>query len=122
REGRFTYANDRAVALCGHSRDQMIGRVAWDVNPQLGEGPLRRAFEQAVAEQCAIPVEMQCCGRLFEVRLYPSPSGVSFFFEDIADRRRHEEQLTSDREYLRNELVGNAATEIVGSSPGLRHT
>ena len=55
------------------------------------------------------------------MRLYPSPTGVSFFFEDIADRKRHEEQLTSDRDYLRRELVGDAASEIVGSSPGLRH-
>jgi formate hydrogenlyase transcriptional activator len=122
REGRFTYANERATALCGHTRDEMIGQLAWTTNPQLAEGPLRPAFERAVAEQRPITVETQCCGRLFEVRLYPSPTGVSFFFEDISDRKRHEEQLTSDRDYLRRELVGNAASEIVGSSPGLRHT
>ena len=121
-EGRFTYANDRALALCGHKRDEMIGQLAWEANPQLGEGPLRPAFERAVAEQRAITVETQCCGRLYEVRLYPSPTGVSFFFEDISDRRRQEEQLTSDRDYLRRELGGlDAGSEIVGSSPGLRH-
>ena len=54
-------------------------------------------------------------------RLYPSPTGVSFFLEDISDRRRREEQLASDRDYLRRELVGDAASEIVGSSTGLRH-
>ena len=121
RDGRFTYANERAMALCGHSRDQMIGQVAWTTNPQLAEGPLRPAFERAVAEQRAITVETQCCGRPFEVRLYPSPTGVSFFFEDISDRRRHEEQLTSDRDYLRRELEGGVASEIVGSSSGIRH-
>ena len=121
RDGRFTYANERAMALCGHSRDQMIGQVAWTTNPQLAEGPLRPAFERAVAEQRAITVETQCCGRPFEVRLYPSPTGVSFFFEDISDRRRHEEQLTSDRDYLRRELDGGVASEIVGSSSGIRH-
>ena len=42
---------------------------------------------------------------------------MSFFFEDISDRKRHEEQLTSDRDYLRRELDGaDAASEIVGSS------
>ncbi len=121
RDGRFTYANERAMALCGHSRDQMIGQVAWTTNPQLAEGPLRPAFERAVAEQRAITVETQCCGRPFEVRLYPSPTGVSFFFEDISDRLRHEEQLTSDRDYLRRELDGGVASEIVGSSSGIRH-
>jgi PAS domain S-box-containing protein len=122
-EGRFTYANERALALCGHTRADIIGHVAWTVNPQLGEGPLRPAFEQAVAQQRPITVEALCCGRLHEVRLYPSPTGVSFFFEDISDRKRHEEQLTSDRDYLHRELLGGqgAASEIVGISPGLRH-
>ncbi len=47
---------------------------------------------------------------------------MSFFFEDISDRRRQEEQLTSDRDYLRRELGGlDAGSEIVGSSSGLRH-
>ena len=63
REGRFTYANDRALALCGHARADISGEVAWVVNPQF-EGTLKRAFEQAVAEQRAITVETQCCGRL----------------------------------------------------------
>jgi formate hydrogenlyase transcriptional activator len=120
-EGRFTYANERALALCGHSRDAIIGQVAWTATPQLGEGPLRPAFDRAISEQSAVTVETQCCGRLFEVRLYPSPTGVSFFFEDIHDRKRHEEQLTSDRDYLRRELDGAAASEIVGSSSGIRH-
>jgi PAS domain S-box-containing protein len=122
REGRFTYANERALALCGHTRADIIGHVAWTVNPHLGEGPLRPAFEQAVAQQRPITVETLCCGRLHEVRLYPSPTGVSFFFEDVSDRKRHEEQLASDRDYLRRELGGQgAASEIVGTSPGLRH-
>ena len=120
--GRFTYANERALALCGHGRGEMIGKVAWEVTPQLAEGPLRAAFERAVAEQKAITVEAQCCGRLYEVRLYPSQTGVSFFFEDIADRRRQEEQLASDRDYLRRELDGlDTGSEIVGSSAALRH-
>ena len=82
-----------------------------------------RAFERAVAEQRAITVETQCCGRLYEVRLYPSPTGVSFFFEDISDRRRHEEQLTSDRDYLRRELGGLDAgsRDRRHRPPGLRH-
>jgi PAS domain S-box-containing protein len=122
REGRFTYANERALALCGHTRESLIGQFAWTANPQFAEGPLRPAFERALADQRGVTVEAPCCGRLHEVRLYPSPTGVSFFFEDISDRKQHEEQLTSDREYLRRELGGQgAASEIIGSSPGLRH-
>ena len=121
-EGRYTYANDRALAMFStHARPRSSGRTPWEVNPQLADGTLHRAFMQAVAEQRAATVETPYGGRHYEVRLYPSPTGVSFFLEDISDRKRHEEQLTSDRDYLRRELVGDAASEIVGSSPGLRH-
>ena len=35
-EGRYTYANDRALAMCGRTRDEIIGQIAWALNPQLG--------------------------------------------------------------------------------------
>ena len=111
-----------ARSRCSAARaSEIIGRTPWEVNPQVADGTLHRAFMQAVADQRAATVEASYGGRHYEVRLYPSPTGVSFFFEDISDRKRHEEQLTSDRDYLRRELVGDAASEIVGSSPGLRH-
>jgi PAS domain S-box-containing protein len=119
-DGRYTYVNDRAVAICGMTRDELIGRVAWSVHPQLVGGPTHRAFLEAVSEQRCVTVEAPFGNRLYEARLYPSPTGVSFFFEDISDRKRTEEQLKSDREYLRQELVAMDASEIVGTSPGLR--
>jgi PAS domain S-box-containing protein len=122
REGRYTYVNDRALAMCGRTREQIMGRSAWEMNPALVDGPVHRAFQQAVADQRAVMVESLYCGRLYEVRLYPSQTGVSFVLEDISDRKRREEQLTSDREYLREELGGLAtASEIVGTSAGIRH-
>ena len=32
-EGRYTYANDRALAMCGRTRDEIIGQNAWDAEP-----------------------------------------------------------------------------------------
>ena len=55
------------------------------------------------------------------MRVYPSATGVSVFFEDVSDRKRHEEELTADRDYLRQELGGrDAESEVVGLDPGLR--
>jgi formate hydrogenlyase transcriptional activator len=120
-DGRYTYANDRALTICGLPREQLIGQSAWVIHPQLVGGPTHRAFLQAVAEQRSVTVEAPFGARLYEARLYPSPTGVSFFFEDISDRKRTEEQLKNDREYLRQELdAKDVASEIVGSSPGLR--
>jgi PAS domain S-box-containing protein len=120
-DGRYTYVNDRALGVCGMTRDQLIGRSVWEVHPQLVGTAIHRAYLQALGDQRCVTVESHFGPRLYEARLYPSPTGVSFFFEDISDRKRHEEQLTSDREYLRQELGAmDVASEIVGSSPGLR--
>ena len=123
-EGRYTYANDRALAMCGRTRERAHrAERRGSVNP----AARRRAAAPRVPAGGGRAARRsrsrrQYGGALYEVRLYPSPTGVSFFFEDISDRKRHEEQLTSDREYLRRELGGlDAASEIVGSSPGLRH-
>jgi transcriptional regulator with GAF, ATPase, and Fis domain len=53
-------------------------------------------------------------------RLYPSPTGVSVFAEDISDRKRREEELIDAREYLREEVGGlDAGPTIVGFDEGL---
>ena len=56
-DGRYTYANDRALTICGLPRDQLIGKSAWEIHPQLVGGPIHRAFLQAIAEQRSVTVE-----------------------------------------------------------------
>ena len=87
--GRYTYANDRALAMCGHGRaSEMIGKVAWEVYPAARRGAdaprVRARGRRAEGDHRRGAVVAGGCTRS---RLYPSPTGVSFFFEDIADRR-----------------------------------
>jgi formate hydrogenlyase transcriptional activator len=123
REGRFTYANDRALALLGRSRAALIGLDIRALEPQpLGEA-FAAAYRDAVDGQHTATATIRPPGqpRWHEVHIYPSPTGVSIFFEDVSDRRLREEQLATDRDYLRQELGAvDAFTEIVGLSPGLR--
>jgi PAS domain S-box-containing protein len=121
-EGRYTYANDRAVVMTGCSRDELLGRDAWSLFPHIQGTGFQQAFELAVREQRPVAVEGRTPdARWFDVRLYPSATGVSVFFEDVSDRKRHEEELTADRDYLRQELGGrDFEAEVVGLDPGLR--
>jgi PAS domain S-box-containing protein len=122
-EGRYTYANDLAVSLTGKTREELIGQQYWALFPELRGGSFEKAFRQALETQRAVTMETQSnlgSGRWYEARIYPSPSGVSLFFEDISDRKRHEEELASDRDYLRREAGGlDLFPEIVGNDPGL---
>ena len=38
-DGRYTYANDRALTICGLPRDQLIGKSAWEHTPAAGRRP-----------------------------------------------------------------------------------
>jgi PAS domain S-box-containing protein len=122
-EGRYTYANDNALAMMKRPREEIIGHSAWEVFPHFVGSGFQQAYLQAVREQRSVILEVPGSdpGRCYEGRIYPSPTGVSVFFEDISDRKRQEEQLASDRDYLRQEVGGlEAFSEIVGLDPGLR--
>ncbi len=123
REARYTYVNDRALAIMGRTREQLIGRQLWTEFPALVGSPTHQAFLRAADEQETTTFEELSTriGRWHEIRMYPSPSGVSVFFEDITDRKRALDQLTSDREYLRQEVSGlDPCQEIVGLSSALK--
>jgi PAS domain S-box-containing protein len=123
REGQITFANDRALAIMGRGREQLIGRHVWTAFPEMIGSPTHQAFLRAAgAQETTVFEELSSrTGRWHEVRMYPSPSGVSVFFEDITDRKRALEQLKSDREYLRQELSGVDPCEaIVGLSSAIK--
>ncbi|HLK89869.1 MAG TPA: sigma 54-interacting transcriptional regulator [Polyangia bacterium] len=121
-EGRYTYANDRAIAIIGRPREELLGQNAYALFPRMQGGAIQEAFDRAKREQLPVTIEARVPdGRWFDVRVYPSPTGVSVFFEDISDRKRHEEELTADRDYLRQELGGGGfEAEVIGLDPGLR--
>ena len=123
REARTTYANDRALAILGRTRAQLIGRNLWTEFPDLISSPTHQAFLRAADQQETTTFEELSTrtGRWHEIRMYPSPSGVSVFFEDITDRKRALDQLKSDREYLRQEVSAlDPCQEIVGLSSALK--
>jgi PAS domain S-box-containing protein len=123
-DNRFTYANDRALALLGRAREEIIGQRCCSELLQIWDGPFEEAYHEAVRTQRATTLEARTTkgnGRWYDVRIYPSATGVSLFFDDVSDRKRHEEELTDDREYLRQELGGlEVFSEVVGLDPGLR--
>ena len=108
-EWRFTYLNDRASELLGRSREALLGREIWAEFPEaLGtafEASYREARErgQPVAfEEYFPPLEAW-----FRVSAYPSPDGLSVYFQDITAQRRaaeERERLVAERDAERERL------------------
>ncbi|MFC6974912.1 PAS domain S-box protein [Halomicroarcula sp. GCM10025709] len=100
-EWRYTYVNEFAEAVLGHARDDLLGEVIWEVFPGAADSAMRDRFERAMETQ--EPVTMEWYGdsvsTWFEIRAYPSPSGMSVYFRDITDQKERETALQQERDF-----------------------
>ena len=96
---RYTYLNDAARAhmrALGVDPDDAIGRVVFDVFPQLAnteiEAQMRRALEQRVPTEQ--PEVSSAIGRWFAGRFLPLPNGgILSIARDVSDRKHVEHEL-----------------------------
>lgn len=102
RDWRYTYVNRRAAELFGRQPQELIGKHIWTEFPEGVGQPFHRAYERAMAERISIQIEEYYApwGRWFENRIYPSPDGISIFFQEITERKRNQATLKSSEERL----------------------
>ncbi|MFC4437545.1 MULTISPECIES: PAS domain-containing protein [Natrialbaceae] len=89
---RFTYLNEQAAALLEGSPGELIGRAVWDEFPRAVETQFPGGFYRAMDEQVPVTFEVYH-GRLeswFEVRAYPSETGLSVYLLDVTERKAQE--------------------------------
>jgi PAS domain S-box-containing protein len=81
-EGRFSYVNRTALRLLppliGGSGD-LVGTVVWDASPSFAQTPAGIALRRAATEGLPVihSVRDPVSGGMLELRLYPSPDGMS---------------------------------------------
>lgn len=92
---RFTYVNAAAARQMGRSAEQMLGKHVWTEVPEGSRAEFERGYRQAMTEQRPIVLESYYAplGTWYESRLYPSPEGLSIYFQDITQRKRAEAAL-----------------------------
>jgi len=92
-EWRFTNVNGQTEARLGIPRDELIGRVFWDVFPQAVDSALYARFHQAMERM--EPAHFEVLSRIvpgawFEAHAYPSKSGLTVYLREITERKRAE--------------------------------
>lgn len=104
---RYVWVNDHAERFLGVPREQMIGRVIWDVFPGIigseAERMLRVAMETGAVQRGVL------FSRTFSIWLrlhcYPSSTGLTVFFQGVNERTR--DQAERDRFFnLSPDLLG----------------
>ena len=114
-EYRYTHLNEAMLGLMGRSRDEVLGKVIWELFPELGRS--------AVPEHCRAAMELGkpsvlehhslLSGDWFELRIYPTSAGISIYFRDINERKGVE----AERRLLlgRSRLLYDVARAAAGS-------
>ena len=93
-EWRFTQVNDAFEKLSGRGRDELIGRIVWDVFPQARGGAAYEANLRARREGKPVTFETvsQVLGRWIESTVFPGRFGVAVYVRDITQRKEAEER------------------------------
>ncbi|WP_254523478.1 PAS domain-containing sensor histidine kinase [Natrinema caseinilyticum] len=140
---RFTHVNEQAAKLLQRSEAELLGEAVWDVFPDARETRGDEAFRHALEAQEFVSYEEQLPSleKWFDVRVYPSETGLSVYFRDITERKERQQELEryeqtvetvwdgvyaldeNDRFVLVNEafceLVGYEREELLGEPPTL---
>ena len=114
-EWRCVYANPTALTLLRHSRGELVGAKAHHVFPEaIGTAIEERftlAMEQGVPSHFEVWFEPY--DAWYELRVYPTSSGVSVYFNDVTIRKRKE--LERDESRRGNELLARTAAALLSA-------
>lgn len=101
RDFRFTYANQAAARYTKSIHpDDIIGRCIWDMFPALQDTIAYEKFHSAMKQRACEHFEFRSpyTGKWTDVYVYPSPQGISVFFNDITAKKEAELELTRSQE------------------------
>lgn len=109
REWRYTFVNDRVADILGIQKEDLLGRIIWEIFPDVVKSEFYTQLHQANAQQTVVQFEYFYLPwkRWFENRVYPNAFGVSIFTTDISDRKQAEKALRESEEQFRN-MADNA--------------
>jgi PAS domain S-box-containing protein len=93
RDWRFVEVNRQTEVRLGKRRDQLLGKVIWDLYPNALTTPLYSQFQKALESMEPVHFEMESKmvpGTWFEIHAYPAPTGITTYLRDISERKQAE--------------------------------
>jgi len=96
---RFTYLNSQAEELVGHSEEALLGTVVWEAFPDTVTLQVNEEFHTAMETQNPVSFDQYYpqLDTWFDVRAYPSETGLSVYLRDITARKERERKLEQYR-------------------------
>ncbi|MDB5758165.1 MAG: hypothetical protein JWM30_1454 [Burkholderia sp.] len=95
RKWRFTYVNKEGERLLQRARAELLNMVVWEEFKEAVGSSFYHEYHRAVRDSCTVMFEefYGPLGCWVEVHCYPSEEGLTVYFRDISERKRHEAEL-----------------------------
>ena len=124
---RFTAFNRAAEDIFHLRREDLIGRLLWEVSPTIVGSEFERRYRKVMAKrekQVFESFTTRMPGRWHEVRAFPLGDGIGVSFRDATERRSMFERLSQrELELARVQEIGGVGgmrVELRGGLAGLR--
>lgn len=99
-EGRCTYLNGRVEEVTHKHRSELLGKVIWDVLPEMRGKKVFSEVERVRKERVTVTWEEYFAEHdvWYQGHAYPTRDGVAMFIRNITERKRAEEILAQHAE------------------------
>ncbi|QCJ47127.1 PAS domain S-box protein [Haloprofundus sp. MHR1] len=115
-EWRFTYVNETGEKLLRRTEEELLGESVWDAFPEAVGTTFEDEYREVMRRQepTTFVEYFPPLSAWFEVRAYPSETGVSAYFRDVSDRHRRKQELEQYEAVV--ETVDDAVYVVDGES------
>jgi len=118
RDWRFTDINRQTEARFGRRREELLGKVIWEVFPATVESELYT--ELTKCSKTMVPVHFELASRVvpgmwFEVHGYPTRTGLSVYLRDITERKKSDGEIAFQARLLSAVEQAVIATNLDGT-------
>ncbi|HYL43670.1 MAG TPA: PAS domain-containing sensor histidine kinase [Ktedonobacteraceae bacterium] len=124
---RYIYINHRTEELLGIRREELLGKIVWEVYPEAVGTLFYRKYHEAMALQQPIEFEEYYppSKRWYALHIYPSAEGLSIYYTDITDQKadqKYLQHLASLTEHITDALISVDMDYVIQSWNGAAET
>jgi PAS domain S-box-containing protein len=99
------YFNRACEGFFGRPRDEVLGRIVWDIYPETIGTEFQRRYMAAMADRSPVEFETESAvrpGHWLAVRAFPIRQGLGVAFRDVSGRRQREAALRESEARFRH--------------------